>query len=138
MFNACRSLKTLDISSWNVSSLTSMYYMFAACNNLESVDLSQWEFGKPCSFSFTFSNCAKLKEIVIGKSSVQGNYVLNYTFRGCGELTMIDLSAIRFPVSWGGEFLYLNKIEVIYVNSDYSGNMSINAEGCAVNTFTKK
>ena len=42
-FYFCKSLKSLDLSSWNTSNVKDMSYLFKDCANLESLDLSGWD-----------------------------------------------------------------------------------------------
>ena len=37
MFNGCKSLKSLDLSTFNTSDVTSMWYMFQGCSNLSEI-----------------------------------------------------------------------------------------------------
>ena len=50
--------KYIDISDWDVSSVTDMSYMFAYCKELESVgDLSTWDVSNVTGMSWMFYNC---------------------------------------------------------------------------------
>ena len=64
MFQDCRSLKTLDISGWNVSTATSFASMFANCYSLEQLNLSSWVVSSKCTtIGSMFSDCHSLKSI---------------------------------------------------------------------------
>ena len=41
MFNSCSSLESIDLSSFQTSSVSDMGYMFCGCSSLKSVDLSR-------------------------------------------------------------------------------------------------
>jgi surface protein len=43
MFSSCKSLTTLDLSSWDTSNITNMYGMFSSCEKLETLDLSNFD-----------------------------------------------------------------------------------------------
>ena len=54
--------KYIDISYWDVSSVTDMSYMFFECEELESVgDLSNWDVSNVKSMNSMFFYCAELK-----------------------------------------------------------------------------
>ena len=43
MFENCRSLKSLDLSKWDISKVTDMNGMFEQCRRLELLNLSTWD-----------------------------------------------------------------------------------------------
>ena len=54
--------KYIDISDWDVSSVTNMLSMFCRCNTLKSVgDISYWDVSKVTNMSIMFYNCNALK-----------------------------------------------------------------------------
>ena len=42
MFDQCKNLAELDVSSWNTSRVTKMKCMFQQCYNLTELDVSNW------------------------------------------------------------------------------------------------
>ena len=51
----------IDISSWDVSNVTSMMEMFIGCKKLESIgDISKWEINKLVDITGMFYGCSKL------------------------------------------------------------------------------
>ena len=82
MFYNCRALKTLDLSSFDTSNVTTMNQtiivaegegnvwagengsgMFENCYALESIDLSSFDTSKVDDFDFMFKNCRSLQEL---------------------------------------------------------------------------
>jgi surface protein len=60
MFNNCRSLESLDLSSFNTSNVDSMYDMFARCENLKELNLSSFEIRENCDTDWMFVDCRRL------------------------------------------------------------------------------
>jgi surface protein len=60
MFYNCKNLKTLDISSFDTSSVSSLQYMFSGCENLVSLDLSNFNLSSAQRINNMFSNCKSL------------------------------------------------------------------------------
>ena len=67
VFYNCRSLKYLDLSSWDVSNVTSGWgSLFDYCNSLEFLDISSFDVRNMKS-RLCLSECRGLKEIVLGE-----------------------------------------------------------------------
>lgn len=43
MFYSCNALESIDVSTWDVSSVQDTSWMFAGCNAVKTLDLSSWE-----------------------------------------------------------------------------------------------
>ena len=68
VFFLCSDLTSLDLTDWDMSSVTSTKNMFACCYNLKTVgDISNWKIKNISDpyylnrFKFMFDNCKKLK-----------------------------------------------------------------------------
>ena len=59
------SLKSINVSFFNVESLTSMYCMFYGCTSLTSIDLSNFKSSNIGDLQGLFFNCINLKYIDI-------------------------------------------------------------------------
>lgn len=93
MFNQCSSLKSLDLSSWNVSNVTSMERMFRSCSNLTSLDLSSFDTSNLTNLYQTFYDCGSLTTIKgIEDWNTSNITSLSYAFASCYDLTTLDLS----------------------------------------------
>ena len=60
MFDSCSSLKSLDISKFNTSNVTSMKGMFYGCSTLTSLDLSSFNTSNVTNMGYMFYNCSSL------------------------------------------------------------------------------
>jgi len=50
-FRNCTSLTTLDVSSWDTSSVTQMYQTFQICTSLTDLDVSGWDIDQVTNFT---------------------------------------------------------------------------------------
>ena len=66
-FNGCKSLKSLDISSFNTEKVNRLDYTFSNCISLTSLNLASFNTNKCTSFKETFQNCKM--DLFIGKDS---------------------------------------------------------------------
>lgn len=62
MFSGCRSLTSLDLSTFDISNVTSMDYMFNGCNSLKTIYCNNdWSLNEGISSSeWMFGNCNQL------------------------------------------------------------------------------
>ena len=92
-FESCKSLKTLDLSKWDVSNVAYLNNLLTDCSELVSVDLSGWYFPNCTSLSSFFLRCTKLKEIKgIENWNVSNISNISNMFQLCESLTELDLS----------------------------------------------
>ena len=88
MFNRCKALTSLDLSSFNTSKVTNMFNMFNECNVLTSLDLSSFNTSKVTDMGYMFQNCRSLQEIIcpdgFDLSSTTTN-ALRLMFYGCNS-----------------------------------------------------
>jgi len=66
MFNYCTSLESLDLSSFDTSKVTFMPYMFANCYNLSSLNLSNFDTDHTTDMANMFTSSTKLNHLIIG------------------------------------------------------------------------
>lgn len=65
MFRGCTKLQRLDLSKWNVSSLTSMGVAFSECSSLQSLgDLSHWDTHNLQDLGSTFKDTTNFNDPV--------------------------------------------------------------------------
>lgn len=65
MFYWCRSLISIDLSSFNTTSVTDMASMFAYCESLTSLDLSNFNTPNVTDMSYMFQSCSSLNYLNI-------------------------------------------------------------------------
>ena len=96
MFSGCSSLASLDLSSFDTSSVTSMSSMFYNCSSLSSLDVSSFDTSKVTNMSGMFGNCP-IQTLEL--SSFETSQVTNASsmFSGCSSLKSLDLSGFATP-----------------------------------------
>ncbi|MCM1552115.1 MAG: BspA family leucine-rich repeat surface protein [Butyrivibrio sp.] len=93
MFNGCGSLKILDLSGFDTCNVTNMSGMFTGCSGLKSLDLSSFDTRNVTAMSSMFWKCSGLTSLDLssfGTGSVSEMYNM---FTGCSSLTSLDLSS---------------------------------------------
>ena len=116
-FSGCSSLKSIDFSNCNLTSLTfikemfhscislesvsfpdsltnveDMQSIFSGCSSLKSIDLSNIDLSKTSYINNMFDSCSKLESVIFPKSGSQSLSNIGEIFKGCSSLTSIDLS----------------------------------------------
>ena len=126
MFNNCSSLTSLDLSSFDTSSVQTFgnafgsYYgvngMFQGCSSLTSLDLSNFDTSNAINMGAMFRDCSSLTGLNL--SSFGGDKVTNmgWIFSGCTNLQGVDLS----------NFKPQNSVEIAYMFNDCKNITSIN------------
>ena len=79
-FYICTSLPSLDLSSWDVSSVTNMESMFYGCRSLTSLDLSGWDTGNVTNMSGMFYGCDVLEKVDGFLDLTSCNYSNSYSY----------------------------------------------------------
>ena len=93
MFQECKSLTSLNLSSFNTSNVTTMLWMFTKCSSLTNLDLSNFNTSNVTEMRGMFSNCSSLTTLDLSNfntSKVTKFGSDGYTsgmFAGCSKLT---------------------------------------------------
>ena len=95
MFAGCKSLKTIDLSSFNTSNVTNMWAMFADCDSLLSLDLSGFNTVNVTNMARMFSDCDTLTSINLSGFKADNLKDMAGMFAGCRSLTSLDLSGFN-------------------------------------------
>ena len=87
MFDTCRSLTSLDVSSFKTGEATKMEYMFRSCSSLTTLDLSSFNVSPSCTKASMFEKCTALKTIYASQDwAVEGNSTGMNMFKDCTSL----------------------------------------------------
>ena len=82
MFYRCNTLKSVgDISYWDVSNVTNMAYMFTGCVNFNQ-NISRWNVSCVTDMSFMFNYCVSFNQD-LSSWDVSSVTNMNAMFRGC-------------------------------------------------------
>jgi len=91
MFYGCEKLKILsNISKINTENLTNISYMFSYCISLKTIDISGFNLTKVIKMGYLFNSCKSLKEIKGIENLVNENVEeIQHLFCGCSVLEKI-------------------------------------------------
>ena len=92
MFQDYSSLTTLDLSNFDTSNVTGMGYMFKDCSSLTSLDLSNWNTTNVTGMSSMFYNCRSLTSLDLSNWNTTNVTGMSSMFYNCRSLTSLDLS----------------------------------------------
>lgn len=95
LFSGCTSLTSVTFpNNIDTSNLNSFYIMFENCSSLESLDLSMFDLTTITNMNGMFQGCSSLTEIEWPESATTPKLEsMDYMFKGCSSLTSIDLSS---------------------------------------------
>lgn len=91
MFDECKSLKSIDFSGINTSSVSNMSYMFCLCESLTQLDLSSFDTSNVTNMSYMFANCSSLTRLDISNFNMDNVTDYSNMFLGCDSLTIDNI-----------------------------------------------
>ena len=77
MFQNVMSLKALDLSNFNTSSVTDMQQMFSGCASLVSINLNSFNTSKVTNFYHMFNGCNSLIYLNLNSFIIQDNALIH-------------------------------------------------------------
>ena len=93
LFYNCDNLKTIDLSGFDTSSVTSMDSMFCLCSALTSLDLSGFDTSKVTDMSAMFNGCSGLTSLDLSGLDTSSVTDMHCMFECCSKLTTIYVSS---------------------------------------------
>lgn len=91
MFRDCRSLTSLDLSSFDTSHVTNMNSMFYSCRSLTSLDLSNFDTSQVTYMDSMFNGCRKLTSLDLSSFNTSKVASMGKMFYNCAPLHVIDI-----------------------------------------------
>ena len=95
MFHRCKSLKKLDLSKWDMQSVTGITSMFYQCSSLESISLKDWNMPHVNSLKAIFSGCSKLTTLDLSGWNIPSVIYMSCMFKGCSSLRNVNLGNLN-------------------------------------------
>ena len=93
MFTYCSRLEEIKgIDSLDTSNITNMYSMFCSCSKLTSLDLSSFNTSNVTDMSMMFYNCKSLTSLDLSNFNTDSLEDVGQLFSGCESLTSLNLS----------------------------------------------
>ena len=92
----CRDkLRTLDLSEFDTSQVTSMYEAFYQCNKLEEINLTNVDTSNVTDMTQMFSSCSNLTSLDLSSFNTSNVTDMSAMFNVCRNLTSLDLSSFN-------------------------------------------
>ena len=91
MFDSCRVLTSLDLSSFDTSNVTDMFNMFSFCSNLTSLDLSSFDTSNVTNMTSMFEGCVDITSLDLSGWDISDSTFIDDMFLGCGNLKTITM-----------------------------------------------
>ncbi|MBR3169640.1 MAG: S-layer homology domain-containing protein [Lachnospiraceae bacterium] len=95
MFYECSNLTKLNLSKFDTSNVTNMAYMFFGCSSLTNLDLSSFNTSNVQTMELLFGDCSSLTNVNLSSFDTSNVYDMSGMFAGCSSLTHLDLSNIN-------------------------------------------
>ena len=119
MFNNCRKLKRLDVSSFDTKNVTDMCMMFGSCRKLKSLDVSSFDTKNVTDLRGMFICCKELEHLDISGFNTKNVTDMGRMFQQCETLKNLDVSGLdtKKVTNMESMFAYCTNLE----NLDISG-----------------
>ena len=119
LFQNCSSLLSLDVSTFDTGRAELLSRMFAGCRALRRLDVSGFATGKVYDMSGMFDGCQSLEELDVSAFDTSSVLFFSFMFAGCGSLTHLDVS--RFNTSSAQFLSYMFRGCASLTHLDVSG-----------------
>lgn len=95
MFSGCSSLESLDLSMFDVSNVKTIFWMFWKCSSLTTLDLSNWDLSSDEDYhpfeGYTFHGCSKLKTVYMRNCPQKTIDAIKERLRGADILDQVTI-----------------------------------------------
>lgn len=91
------NLRSVDLSSIDLSECTSMQSAFQYCRSLAEMDVSYWNVSNVSNMQEAFAQCQILQRLDVSSWNTENVTTLAYAFNGCTKLEALDVSRWRLP-----------------------------------------
>ncbi len=125
MFHGCSSLTDLDLSSFDTSSVTNMSYMFHGCSSLTDLDLSSFDTSSVTNMGCMFNGCSNLSNLDLSSFDTSSVTNMFSIFSNCSSLTDLDLSSFDTSsvADMSSMFYYCNSLTDLDLSSFDTSSM---------------
>lgn len=125
VFQNCKSLESLDLSSFDTSSAKDMRSMFWNCENLKTINLSNFKTLQVADFGGMFDGCKSLAAIDLSKFDTSKATKMDYMFRNCESLTslVLDNFSTSNVTTMKEMFMNCHSLTSLNLNSFYTPNL---------------
>ena len=122
IFWGCKSLISLNLSTFDTSEVTNFGHLFCGCESLEWIDISNFKTEKVNYIDNMFNGCKKLTSINLSHFNTSQVITIDYMFSGCESLKIIDFSNLdvtsvtNINVTYVPDNIFTNCTNLEYVN----------------------
>ena len=95
MFNDCKNLTNLNLSSFNTEKVTDIFFMFSGCESLTSLDVSSFNTSNVTDMTAMFANCKKLTSLDLSNFNTSSVTTMKSMFSGCESLSNLNISSFN-------------------------------------------
>ena len=119
LFYNCRSLKSLDLRSFDTSKVTNMQLMFSSCSSLTDLDISSFDTSNVTNMYAMFSDCSSLTDLDISSFDTRKVTTMHSMFYECISIKILDLSHFKVTegTDVGSMFCRCNSLTTIYAGN---------------------
>ncbi len=114
------ALKEINMSGWQLDSVTDLSALFASLVKLESINLSNFSAKNAISMSRIFHNCSSLKELNLSSFAIEKVVNMDDAFSDLDSLERIDLSGLNTSSVKSMSQMFMNRRTANLVNLDLS------------------
>ena len=108
MFSYCKSLTSLDVSNFDTSKVTYMQSMFSDCSSLTSLDVSNFDTSNVKNMQYMFSYCKSLTSLDVSNFDTSNVTNMAGMFSNCSSLTSLDLTNFDTSKVTSMQFMFSN------------------------------
>ena len=126
MFELCSRVEVIDVSSFDTRNALNMYGMFYGCSEIKNLDLSHFDTSHVTNMAQMFNSCRKLTSLDLSSFNTSCVTDMNSMFSVCDGLTSLDLSNFdtRNVTKMQQMFYYAEKITNLDLNSFDTSNVT--------------
>ena len=122
MFTGCKSLTSLDLSTFDTKNVQSMANMFDDCQNLTELNVSGLDVQSLQEAQSMFKGCSRLKNLTLDWKNATSLTSAGDMFNGCKSLNMLDLTSFSTAnvKSTSGMFENCDSLVAIYTSDSFA------------------
>jgi len=92
LFNACRSLESINTTGWDTSGIENMEMIFCSCSSLTELDVSGFDTSDATNMAYMFNDCPQLQELDVSGFDTSRVVTMERMFANCESLRTLDIS----------------------------------------------
>ena len=121
-FYECNKLEEINLTNVDTSNVTDMTLMFYNCKSLTSLDVSNFDTSKVTNMNGMFSMCSGLTSLDVSNFDTSNVTLFERMFYGCNNLTSLDISNFDTSKLIGLSDMFggCNRLSDLYLNFNIS------------------